>query len=155
MQPMSTVLSPNTERAAAAVDWENGKNVRNASLVLSSVIGALSRELAPSGRTVTLCVASGWLPYLGESAWPAYEEAGVNRLMTMSTCAVALHQRKPEVGDPLMPCSSACRYPLTQPFSMPFEYQVLDQMLRTVRNKDVIGVGLWPKQGLGWTEPEL
>ena len=123
--------------------------------MLSSVIGALSRELAPTGRTVTLCVASGWLPYLGESAWPAYEEAGINRLMTMSTCAVALHQRKPEVSDPLLPCSSACRYPLTQPFSMPFEYQVLDQMLQTVRNKDVIGVGLWPKQGLGWTEPEL
>ena len=38
---------------------------------------------------------------------------------------------------------------------MPFEYQVLEQMLQTVRNKDVIGVGLWPKQGLGWTEPEL
>ena len=38
---------------------------------------------------------------------------------------------------------------------MPFEYQVLHQMLQTVRNKDVIGVGLWPKQGLGWTEPVL
>ena len=63
--------------------------------MLSSVIGALSRELAPSGRTVTLCVASGWLPYLGESAWPAYEEAGINRLMTMSTYAAALRQRKP------------------------------------------------------------
>ena len=69
--------------------------MRNASHVLSTVIGALSRELAPTGRTVTLCVASGWLPYLGESAWPAYEEAGINRLMTMSTYAVALHQRKP------------------------------------------------------------
>ena len=122
--------------------------------MLSSVIGALSRELAPTGRTVTLCVASGWLPYLGESAWPAYEEAGINRLMTMSTYAVALHRRNPEVSDPDR-VRLPCRYPLTQPFSMPFEYQVLEQMLQTVRNKDVIGVGLWPKQGLGWTEPEL
>ena len=89
----ATVSEISNKLLRHAVDWENGRNVRNATQLLSSVIGALSRELAPTGRTVTLCVASGWLPYLGESAWPAYEEAGINRLMTMSTYAAAL--RKP------------------------------------------------------------
>lgn len=112
------------------LDWENGHNASDI-IVMTSVIASLSHTLAPHNKTVSLCVASGWLPYLDASAWPAYVAAGVNRLMTMST------------------------YPLTQPFSMQFEQHVLAQMLHTIHDRRIIGVGLWPKPGRGWTEARL
>jgi hypothetical protein len=112
------------------LDWENGETFENASKVLVAVIGQLSHALAPDGRTVSLCVASGWMQYLDHGSWRSYEEAGAHRLMTMST------------------------YPLTQPFSMRFEQQVLDSMVSTVR-LDTIGIGLWPKRGRGWNEQRL
>lgn len=67
------------------IDWENGGNFTNASAVLRTVISQLSRALTPDNRTVSLCVASGWLPYLDQGTWTSYAQAGASRLMTMST----------------------------------------------------------------------
>eukprot|EP01052_Picozoa_sp_SAG31_P039954 SAG31_NODE_5666_length_2394_cov_1.342919_1_plen_672_part_10 len=112
------------------LDWENGNSIGNSTEVLVSVIGALSDALAPDGNTVSLCVASGWMQYLGRDAWRKYRQAGAHQLITMST------------------------YPLTQPFSARQQQQVVDDMVKQL-DPGAIGIGLWAKRGRGWSELRL